>query len=283
ARLKQQSSAAAGTRGWGVERIICKSNDDLRQEVFIMQLIYFYLEVFQKETLDLWLQPYRILSTSKSTGLIQVLDNSISLHGLKKNPDYPGSLGGVFEQVWGAAGSEALNEARRRFAQSLAGYSVVSYLLAFKDRHNGNIMITNEGRLIHIDFGFVFGQAPGNQFSMERAHFKLTQEYVDVLGGRDSEMFKYYVEMVGQGLVAARKYATVAITLLEIMMFQSEFPCFAGGAAPRALRAFQRRLMRNLTDDDIRRKARQMVDQSLDHKGTRLYDRFQLFSNGILP
>ena len=68
----QQESPAAETRGWTLERIICKSNDDLRQEVFIMQLISFYLEVFQKEKLDLWVQPYRILSTSKTTGLIQV-------------------------------------------------------------------------------------------------------------------------------------------------------------------------------------------------------------------
>jgi phosphatidylinositol 4-kinase B len=91
-----------------------------------------------------------------------VLDDSISLHGLKKNPDYPGSLALVFEAVYGA-GTLALAHARRRFAQSLAGYSVVAYLLAFKDRHNGNIMVTNEGRVIHIDFGFVFGQAPGNK------------------------------------------------------------------------------------------------------------------------
>jgi hypothetical protein len=37
---------------------------------------------------------------------------------------------------------------------------------------------------------------------MERAPFKLTGEYADALGGRDSDMFKYYVDMVGQGLVA---------------------------------------------------------------------------------
>jgi phosphatidylinositol kinase/protein kinase (PI-3 family) len=43
-----------------------------------MQLIYFYLEVFQKEKLDLWVQPYRILSTSKTTGLIQVIDDVLS-------------------------------------------------------------------------------------------------------------------------------------------------------------------------------------------------------------
>jgi phosphatidylinositol kinase/protein kinase (PI-3 family) len=86
-----------------------------------------------------------------------------------------------------------------------------------------------------------------------------------------------------RALAQARKYATVAFTLVEIMMYQSEFPCFAGGGGPSALRHFRRRLMPGLSDDDVRRRARQMVDRSLDHRGTVLYDRFQLWSNGILP
>jgi phosphatidylinositol 4-kinase len=281
-KLKETSSFSS-LNGWNIERVISKSNDDLRQEVFIMQLIYFYLEVFQKENLDLWLQPYRILSTGKSTGLIQVLDNSTSLHGLKKGSSYPGSLKDTFQVIFGLPGSENFKQAQRRFAQSLAGYSVISHLLAFKDRHNGNIMITTEGRLIHIDFGFVFGQAPGGKFSMERAPFKLTQEYADVLGGPDSEMFKYYIDMVGKGLIAAKKYSTVAVTLLEIMMFRSEFPCFAHNDGRKALHGFRKRLFLKLSDSEIQQKAEKMVRRSLNHIGTVLYDKFQLYSNGIRP
>lgn len=39
---------------------------------FVTQLIIFYKEVFEREGLDLWLKPYSILSTAKTTGLIEV-------------------------------------------------------------------------------------------------------------------------------------------------------------------------------------------------------------------
>lgn len=32
----------------------------------------------------------------------------------------------------------------------MAGYSVFSYIVQVKDRHNGNILITKDGRVVHI-------------------------------------------------------------------------------------------------------------------------------------
>lgn len=44
-------------------RIIVKSNDDIRQEQFAMQLIDTFDQIFKGKKLDLWMNPYEILGT----------------------------------------------------------------------------------------------------------------------------------------------------------------------------------------------------------------------------
>jgi phosphatidylinositol 4-kinase len=64
-----------------------------------------------------------------------------------------------------------------------------------KDRHNGNIMITKRGRLLHIDYGFMLSNAPGG-LHFELAPWKLSREMLEVLGsdasGAASEAFDYF-------------------------------------------------------------------------------------------
>ena len=53
-------------------------------------------------------------------------------------------------------------------------------------------MLDKEGHIIHIDFGFLLTNAPGKAYNFERAPFKLTTEFVDVMGGVHSEYFKRF-------------------------------------------------------------------------------------------
>ncbi len=102
------------------------------------------------------------------------------------------------------------------------------YILQIKDRHNGNILIDMEGHLVHIDFGFLLGRAPGGSFSFETAPFKLTTEMVAVMGGESSENFTYFKKLCVQGALASRKHADTFCTLVEVMGFHSSLPCFQG-------------------------------------------------------
>lgn len=264
--------------------LMAKSNDDLRQEVFIMQMIHYYKSVFARANIPVWLKTYRILSTSRSTGLIEVLVDSTSLDGLKKSEHYPYNEGGLrayFLQTYGGPDSRAFKAAQTNFMQSLAGYSVISYLLGLKDRHNGNVMIDTRGHLIHIDFGFVMGMAPGNEFSMERAPFKLTKEYVEVMDGMGSPCFQEYERLVVEAFKAARQNSQIALGLVEIMMYKSRYPCFTGKYGNGvSLRRFEKRLMLDVPDNQIEKRAKALITQSYDHWGTNFYDKFQKWSNG---
>ena len=62
ARIRK-NSPFGGLLTWKLMRIIVKSNDDIRQEQFAMQLISQFDQIFKLKKLDLWLNPYEILGT----------------------------------------------------------------------------------------------------------------------------------------------------------------------------------------------------------------------------
>jgi phosphatidylinositol kinase/protein kinase (PI-3 family) len=48
-----------------------------------------------------------------------------------------------------------------------------------KDRHNANLLLDEDGHIIHIDFGFMLSNSPGG-VNFESAPFKLTRELLEV-------------------------------------------------------------------------------------------------------
>lgn len=90
--------------------------------------------------------------------MIEFMPDTISIHGLKKQllthpqADKLITLSQFYRWYYGPR----FEEAQRNFIRSLAGYSVFCYIFNVKDRHNGNIMLTRFGHILHIDFGFMF-------------------------------------------------------------------------------------------------------------------------------
>ncbi|CCI44044.1 unnamed protein product [Albugo candida] len=290
-RLRKDSVVQDATR-CHLMGVISKSYDDLRQEVLVMQLISYFQVIFEMDGLPLWLHPYKILSTGANTGLIQVVENAISLDALKKKQGFK-NLRMHFESMYGhmEAGDSPsdgieqtdetiLHQAQLNFIHSLAAYSLVCYALCIKDRHNGNIMVDVEGHLIHIDFGYFLGRAPGGNFSFETAPFKLTAEMVDVFGGRQSSNYKYFCDLCVKGALSMRKHAEMIYTLVEVMSFHSKLPCFATNVAI-ALTSLRERLFLSTPVEKVESLIYQMIEKSYDHFGTTKYDQFQVLSNGI--
>ena len=282
----QTSSEHGMINGWDLSGVIVKSNDDLRQEAFVMQLIELCREAFESSGLELWVHPYRILATGRTTGIIEMVRNAMSFDALKKRPGYDsGGLRGHLSRMseFTADADAAFETAQKNFICSLASYSLMSYLFQWKDRHNGNLLLDTGGHVIHIDFGFVFGIAPGGSFSLEQSTpFKLTEEMLDVMGGTRSPLFTEFVTLFCCGFLALKYHAETFITLVEVTAEGSSFPCFEGRDPNTVVAELRERFCLGLESTEaIVMRALELISEAINSYGTRNYDIFQNYTQGV--
>lgn len=274
---------------WDLFSCIVKTGGDLRQEQLATQLILAFQRIWTQENCQCWVRYFRILATSGDSGLVETITDAVSIHSIKK-AEYArrlaeGRLGHVtlmdhFKSTYGDPSSAKFARAQKNFAKSLAGYSVVTYLLQIKDRHNGNILLDRDGHLVHIDFGFMLSNSPGN-IGFEAAPFKLPLEYVEVLGGIDAAPYLEFKRLFREGFEAARKHCDRIITLVELMQKDSNFPCFAALGEQTAAQ-LRERFVPTLTHSLVGDHVDRLIDASLGSHWTRLYDSFQYYSQSIL-
>jgi len=203
-------------------------------------------------------------------GLVEFVEGACSVDTIKKssqNSDtsllsyfrYNLGLGEIYSPIFGAA--------LQNFIRSLAGYCLVTYLLQVKDRHNANIMIEDDGSLFHIDFGFIFGDSPGFNMNFENAPFKLTKEYVDLMGGLESSIFKRFQDIFVEGYLTLAKYEEEIVAVVKL---------FYGNKRKNAAESIRSRLGLK-----TRAEIMQLIRDSYENRQTKMYDWFQLKSNNI--
>lgn len=178
---------------YSIKNYIVKVGDDARQEHFAMQLIKEFDVIFKMNKLQLLLTPYDIVPIANNACVLEMITDATSIDSLKKNlqTNYNRSIS-LFE-FFGLYYGKKINEAREKFCYSLAAYSLLCYFLQIKDRHNGNILLHKDGRIVHIDFGFLFTTAPGKGIELEkRVPFKLLSEYVALLGDKARVFVKQF-------------------------------------------------------------------------------------------
>lgn len=204
------------TRGVDVwQSAIFKVGDDCRQDVLALQVMAMLKNIYTAVGLDAYLYPYRVTATGPGTGVIDVVPNATSRDEMGRSKI--NSLMDFFIGKFGNVESVSFQKARLNFIQSISAYSIACHVMQCRDRHNGNIMIDDLGHLVHIDFGFLFDIGPGGMH-FEPYSFKLTEEFIEVMGGFNSQGYKMFCELTVKAFLAARPYVDQIVSVCDVSM-----------------------------------------------------------------
>ena len=113
------------------------------------------------------------------------------------------------------------------FIRSCAGYSVATYLLGIKDRHNDNVMLAKSGHFVHIDFGHILGHAKYFMgLNRDASPFVFPPSFAVLMGGADkvkSPNFKRFEDLCCELFLQLRDNAPLFLTLISLM-FEAGLP-----------------------------------------------------------
>jgi len=199
------------TSGGEGANVIFKKGDDLRQDQLCVQMISLMDRLLKRENLDLKLTPFRVLATGSDTGLIEFVPSqavadilaehkTLTKYIAMNNPDPDGPYG---------CSADALMS----FVKSCAGYCVITYILGVGDRHLDNLMIAPDGRMFHIDFGFIMGRDP----KVFPPPMKLCKEMVEAMGGTESAYFGKFKTYCCEAYNILRKNVVLILNLFSLM------------------------------------------------------------------
>jgi phosphatidylinositol kinase/protein kinase (PI-3 family) len=150
---------------------------------------------------------------------------------------------------------------------SCAGYTVASFVLGLGDRHNDNIMIRKSGHLFHIDFAHFLGNMmKWRGIKRETAPFVLTNEFVHVMGGEKSEMFKSFVALCCSAYNILRRNNRLLVSLF-VMMLHAGLPQLQKAEDIEHLKTA---LAVDMTDAEADIHFRKLIMQSLKSRTTKM-------------
>lgn len=183
--------------------------DDLRKDAVVQNIInVMYLILKQETRLDIPLVTYRVLPTSSFDGLIEIVENAHTLYSIIRDH------GSILNFLHHYNGHRTLSEISTSFRESLAAYTVITFLLGVGDRHADNVMLTKEGILFHIDYGFILGKDP----KPLQPPMRLDHYMIEALGGSQTEQFEQFKKLCVIAFNCLRRHVSLFMILLNLVV-----------------------------------------------------------------
>nr|CCC92378.1 unnamed protein product [Trypanosoma congolense IL3000] len=242
--------------------LLFKVGDDVRQDQLVVQLIHLIDTMLRQDGLDLCLCPYRVIATGPTEGLVELIPNVVTLQSVQR--DITGFIRSHNQS------QEEYAAAMSRFTKSCAGYCVLTFILGIGDRHLENILLTHDGRLLHIDFGYILGNDP-KPFPPP---MKINKEMVEALGGPQSDGYMEFKTYCCSSYNIIRDHAKVILSML-LLMVDASIPHISGNGKvdPRVnLLKVQEKLRLDLSNAEASQYIQNVIADSVGSIFTNLWD-----------
>lgn len=151
---------------------------------------------------------YQTMPLTSSSGMIEIVEEAETVYAIKNKCKT------ILQHIIGKNdySGRQIPEVLNRYMYSLISYTLQSYFIGLGDRHPQNIMITDDGAIFHIDFGYILGN---DTYPITGADIKLNSDMLEVIGGSDSERCQIYLDLCSKGVVLLRKYFNMFFILLS--------------------------------------------------------------------
>ena len=187
-------------------KCLFKSGDDLRQDAVVIQVLEVCKKILSSNGVSVDnMITYRVLSTGLEHGFVEYIPSDC----LDNILQHEKGLGKILRALDGTLDDDKM----KRFVESSACYTVLTYILCIGDRHLDNILMTEEGHFFHIDYGFV-----GREPKPFAPAVKLCPEMIEVMGGKFSGYYATFMKKCISVFVVLRKNSQVILDLLNLMM-----------------------------------------------------------------
>ena len=185
--------------------------DDIRKDHIVLGIINIIHDILKTEEqgMDIDIVRYEVMPTSHAHGYIEIVENAMTIFSIIEKSGMT-----IQNYILNNNKNQLICTFREKFIKSTALYCVVSYLLGIGDRHLDNIMISRDGLLFHIDFGFILGQDP--KYSNNRL-IRVTPEIVNVIGGYGTDDYDYFKKVCVRIYNRLRLHVNLFACLLSIV------------------------------------------------------------------
>lgn len=183
--------------------------ESVRPDQIVMCIINL-MEILSKEeeNLDIHIVNYNVVPLTKNSGLIELVEDADTLFFIKEKIQTS-----ILNYIMEKNGNITVNDLRNKFIKSSAAYCVLTYLLAVGDRHLDNIMVTKDGRLFHIDFGYILGNDP----VFWNPAIRITPEMVDAIGGLQSQKYIEFTQICSKIFNVMRRNINLFMHLILLL------------------------------------------------------------------